>query len=56
MVKVVDSQGRGVCVEAKYSLLEISVPPFFTFQQCIQCAYYQIDSYPLRIYHMRISL
>ena len=25
MVSVVDSQGRGYCVEAKYSLLELSV-------------------------------
>ena len=26
MVTVVDSQERGLCVEAKYSLLEFSVP------------------------------
>jgi len=37
MVSVVDSQGRGYCVEAKYSLLEISVPCLFIdFSQSVK--------------------
>ena len=34
IVTVVDSRGRGLCVEVKYSLLEFSVPLFCIISQC----------------------